>query len=192
MDRILELSNKELVISKTACKAIGVIGFIALTALGAFIRIPLLFSPVPVTLQTFFVLLSGAILGKKMGLLSQSGYIALGGIGLPVFSAGAFGFVYLLGPTGGYILGFLISAWLVGCMIQRLNKTFINAVLIMATGSIIILCLGTIWLSAISGYSVKKALLIGMLPFIPGDAVKVIVAAFIYNRGMKRFDKIFN
>ncbi|MCX5726738.1 MAG: biotin transporter BioY, partial [Candidatus Saganbacteria bacterium] len=89
--KVLDIGRKEIVVSPVACGVIGVFGFIILTAAGAFVRIPLPFTPVPLTLQTFFVLLAGAVLGRKLGLLSQAGYVILGMLGLPIFAGAAGG-----------------------------------------------------------------------------------------------------
>jgi len=90
--------------------------FSTLTALGAYISIPI--SHVPITLQTFFVYLAGAILGSKLALLSQIIYILIGIIGFPVFAYGKAGFGVLIGPTGGYLIGFIIGAYIIGRMIE--------------------------------------------------------------------------
>ncbi len=191
MDRLVELTRKKLVVSKVGCATIGVVSFILLTTLGAFVKIPLPFSPVPITFQTLFVLLSGAVLGSGLGLLSQVAYLFLGVVGLPIFAGGVFGFARLFGPTGGYIVGFLVCAWLVGNLVHRRQKSFVNTLIAMVAGSLVIYFLGALQLAVVTGCGIKKAILMGILPFIPGDSVKVIVAAFIYNRGKKRFDAIF-
>ena len=91
--------KKEVILDKTLCRVMGVLTFVILTSLGAFVRIPLPFSPVPITLQTFFVLLSGALLGSNLGTISQLSYLLLGASGLPVFTGAGSGLFYLLGPT---------------------------------------------------------------------------------------------
>jgi len=93
--------KRELTGSKTLNIAIGVCFFLPLTALGAFVRVPLPFTPVPITLQTFFVLLSGAFLGRRSGSLTQLLYLVMGVCGAPIFTGAASGWIYLLGPTGG-------------------------------------------------------------------------------------------
>jgi biotin transport system substrate-specific component len=92
------LLRKEIILNKTLCRVIGIAVFIILTSLGAFVRIPLPFSPVPLTLQTFFVLLGGALLGSNLGALSQLSYIFLGVLGLPVFSGAGSGLSYFWAP----------------------------------------------------------------------------------------------
>ncbi len=96
--------------------------FAALTGVGALIAIPLPFTPVPITLQTFFIFLAGALLGKYLGALSQLIYLLLGVVGLPVFAKGSSGIGALLGPSGGYLVGFIPAAFLVGYLLERREK----------------------------------------------------------------------
>jgi biotin transport system substrate-specific component len=103
--------NKEFISSKKAVAAIGVTFFVLATALSAYVRIPVPGSPVPITLQTFFVLLAGAVLGRKLGAASQIGYVILGAVGLPIFQGAGYGIAYLFGPTGGYLMGFAAAAY---------------------------------------------------------------------------------
>ena len=93
--------------------------FAALIAVGAYIKIPIPFSPVPITLQVFFIFLAGAMLGARWGTLSVIVYLLLGIVGLPVFSGGASGLGVLLGPTGGYLIGFVVAAFLVGTLCEK-------------------------------------------------------------------------
>jgi len=157
--------------------------FSALTAASALISIPLPFSPVPVTFQVFFVLLSGAILGSKLGAISQTVYILSGITGLPVFSRGMGGLVYLLGPTGGYIIGFPVCAYLTGLLFERINKPYgKKAIPIFLSGLLAIYVPGVIWLLLVSGLGIVKVILIGVVPFLPGDIVKIILAYGFINK----------
>ncbi|TAK59473.1 MAG: biotin transporter BioY, partial [Bacteroidetes bacterium] len=122
-------------------QALWVTAFAALTAIGAQIEIP--HHPVPYTMQTFFVLLAGAALGRRNGTFSQLLYIALGTIGLPVFSQFGFGAAKLLGPTGGYLLSFPVAAFAVGYILDK-NRSFLWSVLAMVIGVFIIFSLGTL------------------------------------------------
>ena len=110
--------NKDIVNNRKLTAVIGVVFFILATALGAYIRIPVHGSPVPITLQTFFVLLAGAVLGKKLGFYSQAGYLLAGISGLPMFQGTSLGISYLLGPTGGYLIGFMACAFITGFIIS--------------------------------------------------------------------------
>lgn len=181
--------KKEIVVNKAICRAIGIITFTILTCFGAFVRIPLPFTPVPITLQTFFVLLSGAVLGK-FGIISQFCYILLGVLGLPVFTNAGSGLFYLLGPTGGYLFGFLLASYFLGKMISK-GKSFLSIFILMCIADLIILSLGSIWLKILFGYSIDKILLIGFLPFIPGDLLKIILASTLFFKINSRTEEIF-
>ncbi len=159
--------------------------FAALTAVGAFIIIPLPFSPVPVTLQTFFTLLAGIILGPGYGALSQLIYIFLGGIGLPVFAGGTGGFQVLVGPTAGFLWGFVLAAYIVGLMVKNHSTLRVN-ILAMLAGLIVIYIPGMFVLKLVAGLSIYKAFLVGVLPFIPGDIVKIVVAGILARQLEKR------
>jgi len=184
--------DKELITRKSIAAAIGVVFFVLATALGAYVRIPVAGSPVPITLQTFFVLLSGAVLGRKLGTISQAAYLALGAIGLPVFQGASFGLSYLLGPTGGYLIGFVAAAYVTGRILDSANTSMTRAIISFAAGSLIIYAFGMLWLISLYGMSATHAALAGALPFVPGDMAKVLVAAVIYSRISPRAKKIFH
>ena len=114
---VAEKLNKEIIIGKVAGKSLGIVTFTLLTVLGAYIRLPLPFTPVPITAQTFFVFLSGLCLGKRWASISQIAYLLLGVGGLSVFTGGG-GFFYLVGPTGGYLFGFIVASWVIGRFIE--------------------------------------------------------------------------
>ena len=189
--KALELSRdilqKEIILDATASRAIGLLCFIVLTALGAHIRIPLPFTPVPITLQTFFVLLAGAVLGGRWGIISQFGYVVLGSIGLPIFAGASFGLAVLFGPTGGYLFGFILAAGLVGTIISRHTPCGLGRILIaMFSGALLIDLLGCIWLGMFFKAAWKEILALGLWPFLPGDIIKLIAAALIYQKIQKR------
>lgn len=147
-------------------------GSIALT-ISAHIKIP--FYPVPVTMQTMVVLLIGMSYGPRLGGATIAAYLAQGAIGLPVFAGGA-GLLYMAGPTGGYLAGFLISAVVVGFLAERgWGKTIINTALAMVVGNLVIYALGVGWLSNIIGFD--KAVTFGLMPFLYGDVLKIVIAA---------------
>lgn len=158
----------------------GLIGEIALimagsllVALTAQIKIPLW--PVPVTGQTFGVLLVGALLGRRAG-YSLLLYLLEGVLGLPVFAGGVAGLAYLAGPTGGFLLGFVAAAFVVGWLAERgWDRRVETAVLAMLMGNLVIYLLGLPWLAAFTGW--RDVFSLGLIPFIPGDVVKVILAA---------------
>lgn len=184
--------NRDFVLNKRISMLIGVISFVALTAAGAYIRIPLPFSPVPITLQTFFVFLAGAMLGRKLGALSQTGYLMVGIFGLPVFTGGLYGIARLMGPTGGYLIGFVLAAFVIGQILGRDEEaSFVKISGAMLLGSFILFTLGAVQLSVVLHISLYKAIALGVLPFIPGDIVKLLAAATIYQTMQKPARQLF-
>jgi biotin transport system substrate-specific component len=150
--------------------------FVVLTAIGAQIEIPN--QPVPFTLQTFFVLTAGALLGKRGGAMSMCLYLLIGLMGMPVFSGGAFGFAKLAGPTGGYLLSFPIAAFAVGYLMQ-LQREYWWILLSMVVGSLIIFSLGTIQLNILYVHHWKSSFQAGFLIFSWWDGLKIVGAATI-------------
>ena len=146
--------------------------------------------PVPITLQTFFVILAGAILGKKLGALSQAGYLVLGLIGLPIFTGAGTGLLYLAGPTGGYLIGFIISAFLVGRLIDIRERAGWKLG-VFAIGLMTIYLCGISWLSISLNITLYKAYLLGVLPFLPGGAVKLALAVLVYLKFGSKIKKTF-
>jgi len=158
-----------------------VIGSI-LIALCAPLSIKLPFSPVPLALAPQLCLALGATLGKRRAALAVIAYLVQGMMGLPVFAGGGFGVAYLLGPTGGYLIGYVAGAYLVGYLIERMReRTGYKVFATLAAGSGVIYLLGAIHLSSFIG--IKGALVLGVLPFLLGDVLKLMV---VY-RGIKRF-----
>ena len=149
--------------------------------LSAFVRIPLPFTPVPFTAQTLIVLLGSAYLGARLAPVALGIYICLGMSGLPVFSGGEGGMGKLLGPTGGYLIGFIGASWLVG-KFSVYGMKLIKNVMIFMSASMIILACGMLNLSLYLGVSLKTAFLLGVLPFIPGELTKAIIAAGIFKK----------
>ena len=147
----------------------------ALLVISAKIQIP--FWPVPMTMQTFAVLVIGITYGSRLGAATIVLYLAEGAAGLPVFAGGG-GIAYLLGPTGGYLLGFVIAAALVGWLGEHgWDRKMSTTALAMLLGNLVIYASGLLWLGAIVGY--EKVLSVGLWPFLPGDALKLVLAAAI-------------
>jgi biotin transport system substrate-specific component len=147
-----------------------------LVALMAQVRIPLPFTPVPLTGQTFAVLLVGAALGARRGAASLSLYTLVGALGLPVFAGGAAGAAYAFGPTGGYLLGFIAAAYVTGLLAERgLERSLRTSLLPFLAGTLIIYALGASWLAVFVGP--EAAIAKGILPFLPGDVIKLALAA---------------
>lgn len=152
--------------------------FGAATAVGAYIIIPV--PPVPITLQTFFLYLSAVLLGGRLAALSQFIYLLLGIIGLPVFSGGKAGLGVLFGPTGGYLIGFLLGAFIIGKMIELRERPSLLWIMIsMAAGTIVIYLLGVIQLSLVAKLTLIKSISAGIIPFLIGDVLKIIIASAI-------------
>ncbi|MEA3435160.1 MAG: biotin transporter BioY [Thermodesulfobacteriota bacterium] len=149
----------------------------ALTAVGAFFPIPI--GPVPIILQNMFVLLSGLLLGSRWGLASVGVYILAGAFGLPVFAGGLGGISRIVGPTGGYILGYLPGVFITGLIAEKTEQRMIYDVFAMICGCIIIYVCGVTWLKVLTGMTLAKTLTVGMYPFLIGDVLKIAAAAAI-------------
>jgi biotin transport system substrate-specific component len=153
-----------------------VIGFSLLTALLAQIAIPLPFTPVPITGQTFGVLLAGAVLGSRRGFLSQALYLAEGAAGLPVFAGGAFSFVHLIGPTGGYLWSYPLAAGLVGWLVEHgAGRKVWRMAVALVLGDLLILLAGAAWLGAFFRTAPEQAGVMGFYPFVIGDLLKIVL-----------------
>ena len=161
----------------------------ALTAVGAYIYVPI--GPVPIVLSTLFVILSGLLLGSRWGLISMALYLLVGAIGIPVFAGGKGGFAYFLGPTGGYLFGYLISAWITGLLSERSNRLFVWDVTAVAIGSLILYGCGVLWLKVVTQMSWPKTLLVGVIPFLIGDAIKASVAVILARSVRPMLSRLF-
>lgn len=174
--------SKGLVLPKKIIIAASIISMVVCLTIGAHVRIPLPFTPVPITLQTFFVILGAALLGGKNGSIAVLSYILMGVIGIPVFQGYNYGIMHLLGPTGGYLAGFLAAALIAGFLSRKLNKGILNSFIIMLTAVIAVYSLGIMWLVIGLKFSLYQAILLGVVPFIPGEAIKVALASLIYSK----------
>jgi biotin transport system substrate-specific component len=153
-------------------------GSALLTAVCAQISIPIPGDPVPITGQTFAVLLTGAALGARRGALGQLLYVGLGVMGLPFYADGESGPSVLFGATGGYLLGFILAAWVVGRLAEaRLDRSPLKALPLFTIGSLLIFAIGVPWLAVSADLSVLRAVELGFVPFVPGGIVKALVAA---------------
>ncbi|MEW6187367.1 MAG: biotin transporter BioY [Thermodesulfobacteriota bacterium] len=153
-----------------------------LMAAGAYIYVPI--GPVPVVLTSLFVLLSGLLLGARYGAVAAALYLVLGAMGLPVFSGGRGGLAHFLGPTGGYLFGYVLSAWATGFIAGRLRQSLAGKVLAVLIGSLSIYALGLPWLKGVTQMTWNKAWMAGMIPFLPGDILKA-AAAILLSRSLK-------
>lgn len=154
-----------------------VMAFSALTALSAQVAIPLPWSPVPITAQTFVVLLTGALLGSRLGAIAMIAYLIEGASGLPFFSAGRGGMFHLLHtPSTGYLFAFPVAAFVVGLLAERKwDRRFVTAAAAMFIGSVVIFLGG--WFGLLRFMSPWQAFMTGVAPFIPGDVIKIVLAA---------------
>ncbi len=151
--------------------------FTALTVVGGYIAIPL--GPVPMVLSNFMILLSGALLGRRMGGAVAFTYLLLGLAGLPVFAGGTSGFAHLTGPTGGYLLAYLPAAFTAGAIANKGKRSLFKYFAALSAGALLIYAAGVPWLKFSLNLEWKKAVLAGMVPFLPGDLIKVTAAALI-------------
>ena len=156
--------------------------FTALTAVLSQIALPI--GPVPINLAAFAVFCAGAVLGSKLGALSLAMFAALGIFGIPVFSLFRSGLAALTGPTGGYIIGYIPAAFLTGLILEKFNNNdrlylYIIAMLI---GAFTYFTMGTIWFVFITKSNLAEALAVCVIPFLPGDLLKITVAAVLTKR----------
>jgi len=161
--------------------------FIALIIVGSYISVPIPIGPVPIALADFFVMLTGFFLGGKYGLLSVVLYLGLGVIGLPVFSNGGSGLAFLLGPTGGFLIGYVLLAATIGFLTDRERSTFLLDVVAVLLGNILLYGVGITWLKMTLELSWSAAFAAGFLPFLPGTIVKIIVVLIISRRVVPGF-----
>lgn len=178
------LTFMEAAISRTGLlwDTVLVVGFACLTA--AFAQISFWIGPVPITGQTFAVLLTGALLGSRRGALSQLSYLAIGATGIPYWFAfgGPPGIARLIGPTGGYLIGFVAVAFLVGWLAERgWDRRVWTAALAMLAGETVLYIFGLLWL--VHFVPVNKVLQVGLYPFVIGDLIKLVAAALMLPSG---------
>jgi len=165
-----------------------VIGFSLLTALSAQIVIPL--GPIPITGQTFAVLLTGALLGSRLRAMAMIAYLIEGASGLPFFAGGAAGVAHLMGPTAGYLIAFPAAAFITGAFAEQgWDRKYLTAVAAMAAGSVVIILCGCLWFSFLTRTSPLVAFQFTVLKFIPGDIIKIALAAAVLPTGWKLLDR---
>lgn len=155
----------------------------ALTAVCALIQIPL--PPVPLSLALFGVHMTGALLGGRWGACSLAAYVLLGGAGLPVFAGFAGGPAALFGPTGGFLFGYIPCAALTGFLTRRLRASRLSLSLSMIPGTLVCYALGTAYFMLSTGSALSSSLALCVLPFLPGDALKILLCAHLYLRLQK-------
>ena len=136
------------------------------------LSIPLPFSPVPIFLAIF-------VLGMKSGTISFIIYLLLGAIGVPVFSSFRGGLQVLAGPTGGYLIGFIFLALIMGFALEHFDRKLVPTIIGMIIGMAVCYAFGTVWLAKLLSLSFKEGLMMGVIPYLPGDAAKIIIAAIV-------------
>jgi biotin transport system substrate-specific component len=150
----------------------------ALVAVCAHIAIPLYFTPVPISMAPFAVLLLGLLLSPRMAAGALGAYLAEGAMGLPVFAPGPlYGLAHLLGPTGGYLMAYPAAAALISILWKHNGRSFQEALAIAAAGDLVILAGGAVWLAALTHASAQAVFTLAVLPFLAGDALKIAAAA---------------
>lgn len=162
--------------------------FAAMTAIFTQLVIPI--QPVPITMGTLAVMMAGAVLGSHYGALSLVIYVLLGAAGLPVFTMAQGGAGVLIGPNGGFLIGYIAMAFVVGFCTERWGRTYRRLVLAMILGCLTVYAFGVAWFMILTGTGLWASLLLCMLPFLPGDAVKILLGAFLvrrYGRYVEKF-----
>lgn len=163
---------------RTAAREIALVAFgVLLTAVAAQVIIPLPFTPVPITGSTFAVLLVGTAFGPARGALTLLAYLAVGAIGVPVFTEASGGYEVFVGATGGYLVAFPLSALAVGALARRgWDRRPALMALSFLVGSLIVYAIGVPWLAVVADVSLGQALALGAVPFLVGDAIKALLA----------------
>lgn len=164
-------------------RSVGLVfAFSLLIALSAQIVIPI--GPVPITGQTFVVLLTGALLGSRLGAMAVIVYLIEGASGLPFFYGGSTGIGHLLGPTGGYLVSFPAAAFITGAFAEHgWDRRFLTAAAAMAIGSVLIMLSGWAWFSIVTNTALSTGFQLTVLKFIPGDLIKIVLAAAVLPSG---------
>ncbi|HZW03954.1 MAG TPA: biotin transporter BioY [Anaerolineaceae bacterium] len=161
--------------------------FTALIIIGGYVSIPIPVGPVPIVLADFFVMAAGLFLGVKWGLTSVALYLCLGALGLPVFSSGTSGLAILFGPTGGYLIGYLLVVAAVGLITGKGQPSTARILLALVAGNILLYAAGVPWLKAVMNLSWVGALVAGLTPFIPGIIIKIAVVSALGRLLLPRF-----
>lgn len=143
------------------------------------LSIPLPFSPVPISLTNFAIFLAIFVLGMKSGTISFIIYLLLGAVGIPVFSSFRGGLQILAGPTGGYLIGFIFLALIMGFALDHFDRKLVPTIIGMIIGMAVCYTFGTVWLAKLLSLSFKEGLMMGVIPYLPGDAAKIIIAAIV-------------
>jgi biotin transport system substrate-specific component len=170
-------AGQAVVTSPGARKVLGGAIFVLLTTLGAYVAVPLppQISPVPITLQPLFVILAGALLGSRAGALSMASYVLLGAAGAPVYAGGRAGWIWLIGPSAGYLIAYPIAAFIVGYIAGK-DAGKLRLLGALVAGMSAIYLSGASWLWIMTRPSFSTLMMQSVLPFLPGDLFKIGIA----------------
>jgi biotin transport system substrate-specific component len=157
--------------------------FTALIVIGGYLSFPMPYSPVPIVLSDFFVMLAGLSLGAAGGATSVGMFLFIGALGIPVFAGGRAGLAVFMGPTGGFLLGYLVGVFIIGFISGKGKPSFIKNLIGLVLGNMIIFGLGVPWLKLVLKVDWGKALVLGLLPYMIGNGIKIIVA-FALNQAL--------
>lgn len=171
-----EWAGREVVASRPARRAVAVAAVVLATTFGAYVAVPLPGTAVPMTLQPLVVLLAGALLGARMGAVALGTYVMIGAMGAPVFSNGHGGLPWLLGPTGGYLFAYPVAAFVTGWLAGGREGGVFRLLAGLVAGLAVIYLGGISQLAILTGGELSTLLAVGVLPFLAGDAVKVLIA----------------
>lgn len=166
--------------------------FTALIIIGGYISVPIPVGPVPIVLADFFVMVTALFLGYKWGSVSVVMYLALGALGLPVFAGGKAGLAVLVGPTGGFLIGYILVVLSIGLLTEKVKTTsgkvtLVKNLVALIVGNVFLYLIGVPWLKMATSMSWSAALLAGFVPFIAGIVIKIIVAAALGQVLLPRF-----
>lgn len=175
-----KLKTKDFMYSSIFAAVISVLGFLVF---------PLPFSPVPVTGQSLGVMLAGCLLSPRQAMMAVGTFLLIGIAGVPVFAGGTAGFGVLVGPRGGYLIGFFVGVVVISLIKKKFSNVWGLAVANFIGGVVVVYIFGVLWLNGVTGMGVPAAFAGGALPFIPGDLFKVVVASIVgvkVNKGMEQ------
>jgi biotin transport system substrate-specific component len=184
--QVRRLATLDALSSRPARRAVAVVFFALLTALSAYVEVRTPVTPVPLTFQTLIVSLAGVLLGARLGAGSQALYVAAGALGAPVFAGGGAGVGHLMGPTGGYLLAFPLAAAVTGVLAARVRDdggpvAALRLGAAILVGTLVVFVGGAAQLALLTG-NLASAVQLGVLPFLAGDVLKVLVALMIARR----------
>lgn len=176
---VRQWAEYEVVPSRRARIALGICAFVIMTSLSAYVAVPLPWTPVPMTLQSLFVILAGAVLGPWAGAAAMASYLAVGLLGTPVFSGGGAGIAWLMGPTGGYLIAFPAAACTVGLLAGARRTSTLRLLAGLVAGTVVIFAGGVSQLLVLTGQDLRTVFALGVAPFLVGAVIKLLIALVV-------------